>query len=94
MVEPKIATLKKLTLHVHGEGGQIDLKLRDIQVIKDQAQRHIVYLLNSAVRVVLMRDGNKVIRAYSEINGIFGIVPVDPKTQKPNLPDFIQRLLA
>jgi len=94
MPEPKIATLKKLTLHVHGDGGPIDLKLRDIQIIKDQAYRHIVYLQNHAVRVVLMRDGNKVIRAYSEEQGIFGIVPIDPTTGKPNLPDFIQRLLA
>lgn len=94
MSEPKIATLKKLTLHVHGDGGPIDIQLKDIEVVKDQAQRHIVYLQNHAVRVVLMRDGSKVIRAYSETHGIFGVVPIDPKTQKPNLPDFIQRLLA
>jgi len=109
MEQPKIASLRKLTLHVHGDGGPIDFELKDVEVVKDQAQRHIVYLLgqlqwkvmkekhfqqNSAVRIVLMRDGSKVIRAYSEAHGIFGVVPIDPKTQRPNMPDFIQRLLA
>jgi len=107
--EPKIATLKKLILHVHSDGEAIDLELEGVEVVKDQAQRHIVYLMgqlqwkitkqkhhqeNAAIRVVLMRDGSKVIRAFSETHGILGIVPIDPKTQKPNLPDFIQRLLA
>lgn len=108
-MEPKIAILKKLILHVHGDGGPIDFELKDVEVVKDQTQRHIAYLLaqlqwkiikqkhyqeNCGVRIVLMRDGSKVIRAFSETHGIFGIVPIDPKTQKPNLPDFIQRLLA
>lgn len=93
-MEPKIATLKKITLHVQGNGGPIDLQLKDVEVVKDQTQRHIVYLQNHAIRVVLMRDGSKVIRAFSETHGIFGIVPIDPKTQKPNIPEFIAKLLS
>mgnify|MGYP001125011520 CR=1 FL=1 len=107
--EPKIATLRKLILHVHGDGGAIDFELKGVQVVKDQTQRHIVYLLgqlqwkiinekhyqqNGQVRIILARDGSKTISAFSEEHEIFGVVPIDPNTQKPNLPTFIQRLLA
>jgi len=85
-----VAVLKRLALHLNNN---VDIVLRNVRVVKD-GRRHVVRLVASPCTIVLCRDRKRTVRAFSDGIGLFGVVPVDPRTGETNLPEFIVRLLS
>lgn len=86
----KQAVLRKLVLHLNNN---VDLVLHNVRVVKD-IQRHIVTLVANPRTIVLSRDSNKRIYAFSGELGLFAMVPFRNGENLPNIPNFIIKLLS
>jgi len=82
MPKGKPARLKRFELRLHNN---INLKLHDVEVVKDD-QRHLIHLFGNPFNISLIRDENSRVTAFSEQLGVFNLVD--------DIPEFMKRLLS